>query len=185
MIVKLTNRTVDALKPQNKTYDVRDTDITGFLVRVRPSGSMTYLLQYRNKDGVQKHFKIGLVGNIKPAPARDKAEIEAGRVAQGIDIQEVRKAERVEAMRSIPMSEWVQLLRTHGPMTMHAVTNSLAGGHVRILYGVIGDGTLSGSKMLIIDPWNGRKYQEPYEKFLAKYEGGGAQAGRTGQIAHW
>ena len=61
---------------------------------------MTYLLQYRNTDGVQKHFKIGLVGNIKPAPARDKAEIEAGRVAQGIDIQEVRKADRVEAMRS-------------------------------------------------------------------------------------
>jgi len=100
MIVKLTNRTVDALKPQNKTYDVRDTEITGFLVRVRRSGSMTYLLQYRNTDGVQKHFKIGLVGNIKPAPARDKAEIEAGRVAQGIDIQEVLKAERIDAKRS-------------------------------------------------------------------------------------
>ena len=80
MIVKLTNRTIDALKPQIKTYDVRDTEIKGFLVRVRPSGSMTYLLQYRNADGIQKHFKIGLVSNIKPAPARDKAEIEAGRV---------------------------------------------------------------------------------------------------------
>jgi integrase len=100
MKTKLTNRTVATLKPQDKTYDVRDTEIKGFLVRVRPSGSMTYLLQYRNKDSIQKHFKIGLVGNIKPAPARDMAEIEAGRVAQGIDIQEARKEHRVAAQRA-------------------------------------------------------------------------------------
>ena len=100
MPIKLTNRSIAALKPRKATYDVRDTEIKGFLVRVRPSGSMTYLLQYRNTDGIQKHFKIGLVGNIKPAPARDMAEIEAGRIAQGIDIQEVRKAERIEAERA-------------------------------------------------------------------------------------
>ena len=91
----------------------------------------------------------------------------------------------VEPMQSYPLSEWGQLLRAHGPMTIHAVTNSLAGGHVRIIYGFSGDGTERGTKMMIIDPWNGRKYQEPYEKFLAKYEGGGAQAGRTGQLGHW
>lgn len=91
----------------------------------------------------------------------------------------------VEPMASYPMSEWAQLLRAHGPMTMHAVTNSLAGGHVRILYGVISDGSERGTSMLIIDPWNGQRYHEPYEKFRAKYEGGGAQAGRTGQLAHW
>jgi len=100
MKTKLTNRSVSALRPHTATYDVRDTEIKGFLVRVRPSGSMTYLLQYRNKDGVQKHFKIGLVGNIKPAPARDMAEIEAGRVAQGIDIQEARKEHRITAQRA-------------------------------------------------------------------------------------
>jgi hypothetical protein len=92
---------------------------------------------------------------------------------------------QIEQMQSYPMSEWADLLRAYGPMTMHAVTNSLAGGHVRILYGANGDGTMKGTRMLIIDPWNGRKYQEPYEKFLAKYEGGGAQAGRTAQLAHW
>lgn len=91
----------------------------------------------------------------------------------------------VEPMQSYPLSEWASMLRAHGPMTIHAVTNSLSGGHVRIIYGVIGDGSEQGTKMLIIDPWNGRKYQEPYEKFRAKYEGGGAQAGRTGQLAHW
>ena len=88
MIVKLTNRSITALKPRKATYDVRDTDIKGFLVRVRPSGSMTYLLQYRNADGIQKHFKLGTVGNIKPTPARDLAEKKAGEVA---DAEGLRK----------------------------------------------------------------------------------------------
>lgn len=91
----------------------------------------------------------------------------------------------VEPMQSFPMSEWVDMLRAYGPITIHAVTNTLAGGHVRIIYGVTGDGTPRGTLMMIIDPWNGRKYLEPYEKFLAKYEGGGAQAGRTAQLGHW
>jgi len=91
----------------------------------------------------------------------------------------------VEPMQSNPMSEWVELLRAYGPMTVHAVNNSLAGGHVRILYGVAGDGTPRGTTMMIVDPWNGRSYREPYEKFLAKYEGGGGQAARTAQLAHW
>ncbi len=92
---------------------------------------------------------------------------------------------QIEHMQSYPMTEWALLLRAYGPMTIHAVNNSLGGGHVRILYGITGDGTLEGTRMMIIDPWNGRKYHEAYEKFLAKYEGGGAQAGRTAQLAHW
>jgi len=90
-----------------------------------------------------------------------------------------------EPMQSYPLSEWSEMLRAYGPITIHAVTNSLAGGHVRIIYGVTGDGTPRGTQILIIDPWNGRRYTETYEKFLAKYEGGGGQAGRTAQLGHW
>ena len=90
-----------------------------------------------------------------------------------------------QEMQSFPLSEWSQMLRAYGPINVDATNNTLGGGHVRILYGVTGDGTPTGTKMKIIDPWNGRKYEEPYEKFLAKYEGGGAQTGRTAQIAHW
>jgi len=100
MKLKLTNRTIGTLKPLTAPYDVRDTDIKGFLLRVRPTGSMTYLLQYRNNDGAQKHFKIGLASNIKPAQARDIAEKKAGEVAQGIDIQEARKTKRIEGKRA-------------------------------------------------------------------------------------
>ncbi len=100
MIVKLTSRTVKALKPRNKPYDVRDTDIKGFLLRVRPSGNMTYYLQYRNADSFQKHYKIGTVGNISPVQARDIAEKRAGEIAKGIDIQEHKKIQKKQAERS-------------------------------------------------------------------------------------
>ena len=100
MIAKLTNRTVAALKPQGGTFDVRDTDIKGFLLRVRPTGSMTYFLQYRNADGLQKHYKIGNVGSITPVQARDIAEKKAGEVAGGIDVQADRKIKRLEGERS-------------------------------------------------------------------------------------
>jgi len=100
MIAKLTSRTVKALKPRNKPYDVRDTDIKGFLLRVSPSGNMTYYLQYRNADGLQKHYRIKAVGNITPVQARDIAEKKSGEIATGIDIQEHKKIQRKEAVRS-------------------------------------------------------------------------------------
>ena len=100
MIAKLTSRTVKALKPRNKPYDARDTDIKGFLLRVSPSGNMTYYLQYRNADGLQKHYKIGTVGNISPVQARDLAEKRAGEIAKGIDVQEHKKIQRKQAERS-------------------------------------------------------------------------------------
>jgi len=97
MKAKLTNRTITSLNSRKNTYDVRDTDIKGFLIRVRPSGANTYLLQYRNKEGKQQSYKIGLAGNVTPAQARDIAEKEAARVASGIDIQAERKQYKVEA----------------------------------------------------------------------------------------
>ena len=96
MQARLTNRTVKALKPKSRAYDVRDTEIKGFLIRVRPSANMTYLLQYRNDQGMQRHYKIGSVGTITPVQARDIAERKAAEVAGGQDIQADRKRTREE-----------------------------------------------------------------------------------------
>lgn len=43
--VKLTKRTVDALKPGAERYTAWDTEIAGFGVRVAPSGKKTYVLK--------------------------------------------------------------------------------------------------------------------------------------------
>ncbi len=92
---------------------------------------------------------------------------------------------RVEPLMSFPISEWTEMLKSYGPLSVHGLNNSLGGGHVRMLYGVQGGADPRSTTMLILDPWRGADYGESYEKFMAKYEGGGAQSARTAQIAHY
>lgn len=93
---------------------------------------------------------------------------------------------RTEPLQSFPVSRWSELLRSHGPLLMDTLNNSLRGGHARVLYGVQGDGSPRGTTMLILDPWRGADYGESYEKFIAKYEGVAGQATlRTALIAHY
>jgi len=92
---------------------------------------------------------------------------------------------RVEPLMSIPISQWAEMLRFHGPLAIHGLNNSLGGGHVRMLYGIQDDADARSTTMLILDPWRGAEYGESYEKFITKYEGAGTQVGRTAQIAHF
>ena len=43
--LSLNQSRVDRLKPRNSTYDIRDTDLKGFGIRVLPSGKKSYFLQ--------------------------------------------------------------------------------------------------------------------------------------------
>ena len=45
--VPITNTLIAKLKPKQKQYDVRDSTLKGFMIRVHPSGNMTYALQYK------------------------------------------------------------------------------------------------------------------------------------------
>jgi Arm DNA-binding domain len=46
--IKITKRTVEALKVATKDYIAFDTDLPGFGVRVMPSGRRFFLVQYRH-----------------------------------------------------------------------------------------------------------------------------------------
>lgn len=94
---KLIARTVKVLVPGPRIYAVRDTEITGFLLRVYPSGKMVYFLDYRTKAGIRKTYRIGPTGNLTVTQARDIAEVKAADVALGIDIQAEKQKERKEA----------------------------------------------------------------------------------------
>jgi integrase len=67
MLKKLNRETVNDLTPSKKPYEVRDTDIKGFLLRVQPSGVMTYYYEYRTQDGRKQRSKIG------PHPSKAQA----------------------------------------------------------------------------------------------------------------
>ena len=52
----LTQRRVNALKPRRTTYDVRDSDLKGFRVRIPPSGHKRYFpCRRRGSSGVLRH----------------------------------------------------------------------------------------------------------------------------------
>lgn len=48
---KLTKRAVDSLEPGERRYIVFDTDLTGFGVRITPSGHKSWVVEYRPGDG--------------------------------------------------------------------------------------------------------------------------------------
>jgi integrase len=99
---KLLKRVVAALEPRSNPYEVRDTEIKDFLVRVEPSGTKTFWFVYRlagGRQGKRKRFRLGAFTNLSVEGARSLAEKIAGDVAHGIDVQARRKAERTQVQR--------------------------------------------------------------------------------------
>ncbi|ODS23034.1 hypothetical protein AB835_11120 [Candidatus Endobugula sertula] len=84
---KLTTSKIKSLSPVEKPYEVLDTDIKGFLLRVQPSGYMGFYYSYYTTAGKRQRIKIGQFGVLSAAQARDKAIKYAAQVADGIDIQ--------------------------------------------------------------------------------------------------
>ncbi|UWS03123.1 integrase arm-type DNA-binding domain-containing protein [Phaeobacter inhibens] len=86
--VKLTKRAVDALKPSEKRFTAWDSEISGFGVRVTPSGRKTYVLKYRvggGRSGRVRWAMIGIHGTLTPDQARETARRWASDVAAGGD----------------------------------------------------------------------------------------------------
>lgn len=81
MKAKINNTLVKKLVPADKEYEVHDTDLKGFLLRVFPSGTMRYVCQYKRG----RKINIGTVGVITPAQAREKAVEILNDFNKGID----------------------------------------------------------------------------------------------------
>lgn len=91
---KLTKRFVDALKPTTKDTLYRDTELIGFGLRVKPSGTRTWVIQYRNTAGRTRKLALGKVGVLTPEEARQRARRHLGEVAGGKDPSAVRNSRR-------------------------------------------------------------------------------------------
>ena len=97
----LTKRTVEALEPTARPWIAWDDRVTGFGVRVQPSGTKSFLVNYRANGGGRyapnKRLVIGRFGRITPDQARRQAQELLGQVAAGED----PAAERAKA-RGLP-----------------------------------------------------------------------------------
>jgi integrase len=100
VLAELTKRVVTALEPKGKPYEVRDTDLRDFLVRVEPGGTKSFYLVYRlagGRKGKRKRYRIGTFPSLSADGARTIAKKVAGDVANGIDVQARKVAEREQA----------------------------------------------------------------------------------------
>jgi integrase len=71
---KLTKRVIDALRPTpGADLFAWDNELRGFGVRMKPSGSASFLVQYRTAQGKTRRLAFARLGTITPEQARIRA----------------------------------------------------------------------------------------------------------------
>lgn len=85
MKLKLTKTAVDRIQPEQADVWAWDTEVRGFGLRVKPSGTKTYIVQYRNAAGATRRMALGQHGQLTAEQARAEAQKRIGSVKQGRD----------------------------------------------------------------------------------------------------
>ena len=60
--IKFTKSLVDAAAFRAKEYELRDTVVPGFLLKVTPAGRKVFMVQYRTNAGERRRPAIGRFG---------------------------------------------------------------------------------------------------------------------------
>ena len=98
---KLTKRTVEALPVKSANYFIWDDEVKGFGIRVMPSGTRTYQVQYR-KGGRTRRASIGRHGTVTVDQARQRAKELLGLVASGGNpVEEVSQHRRAPTVGAL------------------------------------------------------------------------------------
>ena len=92
--LKLTKIVVDAARPKTVPYELRDTIIPGFLLKVTPTGRKIFMLAYVANDGQRRKPAIGRFGEITVEQARGIAQDWLADVRKGQDPSVKRSAAR-------------------------------------------------------------------------------------------
>ncbi|MEO5349272.1 MAG: site-specific integrase [Magnetococcus sp. YQC-3] len=126
MAIKLTKRNVDTAQPGEQDVFLFDTDMTGFGLKITPTGRKTYLFQYR-LNGSKRRVMIGVHGSPwTPDLARKEAARMLGMVADGQD-----PAEQKAQAKAVPtMAELCDLYLEEGTSTQKPSTISTDRGRI-------------------------------------------------------
>ncbi|MBA2649744.1 MAG: site-specific integrase [Legionella sp.] len=120
MITKIGNSLIKQLIPGEKVYDVRDINLKGFLIRVHPSGSMSYICQYKRG----RRVNLGKVGVITAAQAREKALEILSNINKGMEptVQKgINKPKTLKEFFEIEYQPWVLSHHKRGNKTIATI----------------------------------------------------------------
>src|SRR5262245_57902571 len=120
-VQKITKRAVDALQSNGSESTLWDDTVSGFGVRVRPTGAKSYVVVYRagaGRGAPVRRYTIAAVGKITPEGARARAKVILGSVAHGRDPAGQKTTERaaptVAELADRFMTEHVEPKRKRG-----------------------------------------------------------------------
>ncbi len=108
-MTRLTKRTVTAAKSGEKLKIIWDAELKGFGLQILPSGTKSFVVQYRNSYGRTRRTTIGRFGALTPDQARKAAQGILHKVAcdedPATDKQEMRSAPSVSVLLDRYLSE--------------------------------------------------------------------------------
>ncbi len=134
---RISKRRVDATKPGARDVYLWDADLAGFGLKVTPTGSKVYLVQYRidGRKGRTRRVTIGRHGTLTPDQARREARRLLGEVATGRDPAEAR----AKARDDLTVAELCDLYLVEGVATKKPGTvemdHSRVARHIKPLLG--------------------------------------------------
>lgn len=106
--------TLDAIAPSGKEFLVSDSVLTGFAIRVRASGSMSYVVLYRfgsGRGGISRRFTISSTRKITPDEARKIAKEVLADVVKGGDPANEKTKRRDACTFSQLVTEYLKIIK--------------------------------------------------------------------------
>ena len=156
MISKLTTTKVAGLQPGPTRYKCWDTELKGYFIRVSPGGTKTFCIAYRNAQGKQCEFTLGIAGKLSTAVARKLAIVKLAEIAQGVDIRAVEKIATTQAQVDLSQTLGAFLDDTYRQHVEHSHKRSKE--TLRILDKEFGH--LHSRRMVEILPLDVHRYQK-------------------------
>jgi integrase len=131
MKARLTDRLIKTVIARQTPYEIVDSEISGFILRIQPSGVFTYYLVYRTTNGTKKRYRLGRHGSVTVTQARDLAKQFSAKALSGQDIQEDKKraqfekektkARTLEGFIDLHYAPWVKVERKTGLDTIKRI----------------------------------------------------------------
>ncbi|MFN2310272.1 MAG: tyrosine-type recombinase/integrase [Gammaproteobacteria bacterium] len=152
MQAKITQRNLSKFAAESKPYDVRDTELKGFLLRVHPTGRKVYYCQYARG----KREQIGTVPAVTAELARDKARAILAGVMLGVETpDQARRRVQPATLRDFieeTYAPWAEEHRKSGKGTVARLK--------AIFFGTLGDKPLNEITPGLVDPWRTTRRKE-------------------------
>jgi len=135
------NQLIKTLQAREKAYDVRDAKLVGLLIRVNPSGKMSYVCEYKRG----KRINLGRVDVLTPAQARELAKATLGNAAKGIYPGKKSTLITLKVFIEKEYQPWVLRHRKSGGDAVNAIQ--------RNFFDLLGDKPLNEIELRTVDRW--------------------------------